>query len=144
MSDKTVISDALKDAHDHLKDAIEEMKSIGNEPSMSIYKAMHALTYALREANERVHYAEGTAALAMKLRDEAEAKLATSQELCTKFEAAVGDDVGEILHLQSQLAEARKVLEQIATARRLSREDMQRIAGDTVRAIPVTGDESKK
>jgi len=44
------------------------MKSIGNEPSMSIYKAMHALTYALREANERVHYAEGTAALAMKHR----------------------------------------------------------------------------
>ena len=105
----------LKDAHDHLKAAIAEIKGIGNEPSMSIYKAMHALTHALTEVNERGHYAEGTAALAMKHRDEAEARL----------------------------AEARKVLEQIATARRLSREDMQRIAGDTVRAIPVTGETGK-
>jgi len=89
----------LKDAHDNLKAAIEEMKSIGNEPSMSIYKAMHALTYALREANERVHYAEGTAALAMKHRDEAEAKLADARkalepfsDAARSFTSAIGPD----------------------------------------------------
>jgi hypothetical protein len=31
------------------------------------------------------------------------AQLATSQEMCTKFEAAVGEDVGEILKLRDQL-----------------------------------------
>src|SRR5882757_10811065 len=98
MSDKTVISDALKDAHDHLKAAFEEMKSIGNEPPMSIYKAMHALTYALREANERVHYAEGTAALAMKHRDEAEARLAEAK-------IALEAPTKEEITLRAQLAE---------------------------------------
>src|SRR5882724_8688361 len=89
----------LKDAHDHLKAGIAEMKGIGNEPPMSIYKAMHALTYALREANERVHYAEGTAALAMKHRDEAEAKLADARkalepfsDAARSFTSAIGPD----------------------------------------------------
>jgi len=40
---------ALKDAHDHLKAGIADMKNMCIEPPMSIYKAMHALTYAIRE-----------------------------------------------------------------------------------------------
>ena len=96
----------LKDARDHLKAGIAEMKGIGNEPPMSIYKAMHALTHALTEANERVHYAEGTAALAMKHRDEAEARLAEAQ-------IALEAPTKEEIMLRAQLAEARKALERI-------------------------------
>ena len=42
------------------------------------------------------------------------AQLAISRELCTKFEAAVGDDLGEILKLRAQLASAGKALTEIA------------------------------
>ena len=39
------------------------------------------------------------------------AQLVTSQELCTKFEAAVGEDVGEIMSLRAKLESARKVID---------------------------------
>jgi len=121
----------LKDAHDHLKAGIAEMKGLGSEPPMSIYKAMHALTHALTEANERAHYAEGTAALAMKHRNDAEARLAEAQ-------IALEAPTKEEIMLREQLAEARKALERITTAQHLSRSAMQQIAGDAVRAISVT------
>jgi hypothetical protein len=35
------------------------------------------------------------------------AELATSREMCTKFELAVGDDLGEIMQLRAQLEQAR-------------------------------------
>lgn len=43
------------------------------------------------------------------------AQLATSQELCTKFEAAVGEDLGEMLKLRAQIASARKALQSVST-----------------------------
>jgi len=97
------ISDALKDAHDHLKAGIAEMKSTRNEPPMSIYKAMHALTHALTEANERVNYAEGTAALAMKHRDKAEVKLAEAKKALEPFAACVFNDNGDVTITTSYL-----------------------------------------